>query len=144
VSVRDTLIACDTKQNAARTCIRNLDDRGRAPKARLYFVSDNLTQIEKYQERMFPGAPRVQLMVDPEADLGDASGPARLSHLLASTDEHVLSMRDVADRTRIHRTTLPRELNGAAVRAVMRARGWRKVSRKAAGLSGNGFALLRM
>ncbi len=143
VSVRDTLIACDTKQNAARTCIRSLDDSGKAAAARLYFVSDNLTQIEKYQSQMFPGASPVELLIDPEADHSNSTGPERLAHLLATHAGNLLTYAELMDATGILKQHLGKSLNAPAVAAIMRTRGWRKVTRKEAGLKGRGFVLTR-
>lgn len=143
VAVRDTLIACDTKQNAARCCIRHLDDHGKARAARLYFVSDNLTQIERYQGQMFPKSPRLSLQVDTEIDTETATGPERLAHLLATTDETLLAYADLMDATGILKQNLGKSLKAPTVRAVMRTQGWQKVTRKAAGLDGRGYVLTR-
>ena len=142
VTVRDTLIACDTKQNAARTCIRHLDDAGKARGARLYFVSDNLTQIEKYQQQMFPNSPRVELLSDSALDFENATGPERLAHILASSGETILELPALATKAVVG-SNLARDLSNPRVTAVMRAKGWRKVTRKAAGLQGRGKVLLR-
>lgn len=141
VHVRDTLIACDTKQNAARTCIRKLDDNGTAAKARLYFVSDNLTQIERYQEQMFPQSPKVALIVDPKIDTETSTGPERLAHLLATTDLTLLTYAELMATTGILKQHLGKSLKSPAVRAVMRTQGWRQVKRTEAGLKGNGKVL---
>lgn len=141
VSVRDTLIACDTKQNSARTCIRKLDDDGKAAPARLYFVSDNLTQIEKYQDAMFPGSDRVELIVDLKADLENATGPERLAHLLATFEGDLLEWSEIMAKTGIAKQHLSRYLKNPAVTAVKRTKGWQKSTRKSAGLPGKGFVI---
>ncbi|MCH8135621.1 MAG: hypothetical protein IIB77_06555 [Proteobacteria bacterium] len=143
VSVRDTLIACDTKQNAARTCIRHLNDTGKAKAARLYFVSDNLTQIERYQHQMFPKSPKIHLIVDSEIDTENSTGPERLAHLLATSDSVLLESGQLSDQTGINSRKLSKAFGNPAVRAVMRTKGWRKQTRKQAGLTGKGNVWIR-
>lgn len=141
VHVRDTLIACDTKQNAARTCIRQLGDDGKAKAARLYFVSDNLTQIERYQDEMFPGAGRVELIVDSKADIEGMTGPERLAYLLSRHEGTVLEWSEIMELTGIAKQHISKYLQNPTVRAVMRTKGWQKSTRKSAGLAGKGLLL---
>ena len=134
---------CDTKQNAARTWIRHLNDTGKAKAARLYFVSDNLTQIERYQHQMFPKSPKIHLIVDSEIDTENSTGPERLAHLLATSDSVLLESGQLSDQTGINSRKLSKAFGNPAVRAVMRTKGWRKQTRKQAGLTGKGNVWIR-
>ena len=144
VTVRDTLVACDTKQNAARTCIRQLDDQGRAKSARLYFVGDNPTFLVDHLPEMFPGAGQLEFLTeDRPPDPEDSTGPERLAYLLASTEETVVTFTEICDLASIRKQHVRNALKAPKVRAVMEARGWAETSLKDLGRPGKGRALWR-
>ena len=67
----------------------------------------------------------------------------RLSHLLATSKAHLLTYAEIIEAAGIAKQHLSKYLANPSVRSVMRTRGWRKVTRKAAGLSGRGYVLIR-
>lgn len=142
--VSNTLVACDTKQNATRIGIRKLDDLGKAQAGRLYFVGDDLSMITDYQSEMFPSAGLVKVHTDDlRLDLKNSSGTERLEHLLLTSEEYLLSFKSITSTCTIHKQHILGGLRSKQVKAAMTARNWSLTTLKKVGLSGKGSVLVR-
>jgi hypothetical protein len=139
--VQEAHLAVTNKQDAARTCIRNISDTGECPPARAYMIDCNLTTLTKYRERMFPGSSDY---VSIGYEASKASGAAeRVAHHLLTTSAERVTFADLQASCDVHAALVSRTLATQAVRDAMHARGWRSVTRKALGLSGKGKLLVR-
>lgn len=143
-------LATTNKQDAARICIRHLDDDGTAAAADLYMVDCHLPTLELYREPMFPGAAPYVLI---QSAAGDASGtPAvtpkdgaasRASQLLLTTALARLTLKDLEVRCGLRPGDFARTISTHLVRDAMQARGWSETTRKALGMPGKGKVLVR-
>ncbi|EXJ16000.1 DEAD/DEAH box helicase family protein [Imhoffiella purpurea] len=144
------LLICN-KQDAARICIRNIDSQAKAQAGRLYLVDVDYQLISANLQRLFPGAEKVRRLDEhgQEIETGKAaegmkmSGPQKLALLLADTEKTLIEAKEVAEVTGIKSDSITRSLNAPAVKMTVEARRWRKATRKAAGLSGKGWVLIR-
>jgi hypothetical protein len=147
--VMETHIAVSNKQDAARTCIRNLGDDGRCPPARAYMIDCKLPTLVKYHDEMFPSAPPYELVgynVKPsrrEDATGGAGAAARVTALLLTTDLKQLLVMDLTTLCDMRADLYTRTVRTDVVREAMTARGWRETTRAARGLPGKGKLLIR-
>jgi hypothetical protein len=155
-TIRDTRVqqaqaahlATTNKQDAARTCIRHLDDDGRAAAADLYMVDCDLAALMQHRDRMFPGAKEYTVLTcgDPEDTAAGSprdGAAARVAHLLLTTNLGRLTVADLTERCGVRVGNYARTLATAEVRDAMSARGWREVTRKFLNLHGRGKVLIR-
>jgi len=145
------LLATTNKQDAARICIRHLDDDGRAAAAELYMVDCDLATLQSYRERMFPEATQYTVITC-EDNGGTTEGTARVPNdgaasrvasLLLTTDLARLTVADLVDRCGMKPNHYARTLATTEVREAMTARDWTETTRRAVGLPGKGKMLAR-
>ncbi len=129
------------KQDAARICIRSLNDEGVASAATLHMIDCDLGLLVKYKDRMFPCAPEYSL-IGYEAAAGKG-GAERLANLLLTTDAARLSMDETALHADVRKADLPRTLRVPVVVSALAARGWTETTLKALGLPGKGKVFTR-
>jgi len=152
--VMETHIAVANKQDAARTCIRNLGDDGKCPPARAYMIDCKLPTLVKYHDEMFPSAPPYELVgynVKPSpkedatgADRQPSQGAAAaVAALLLTTDLKRLSVADLSTLCGMLPNLYMRTIRTATVKEGIAARGWRETTRSALGLPGKGKLLIR-
>ena len=139
--VMETHLAVTNKQDAARICIRHLDDDGRCLPATLHMIDCDLNLLVKYRERMFPGAAEYALVGYEGAE--GRGGAERLADQLLTTGEARLSMQELSNRAGVSLDNLPRTLRVPLVSSACAARGWQETTRKALGLPGKGKLLTR-
>jgi hypothetical protein len=145
-------LATTNKQDAARICIRHLDDDGRAAAAELYMVDCDLAALQSYRVRMFPGA-GAYTVLSLEDGLGAAGGgsggtprdgaASRVAQLLLTTSLHQLTVGDLAAQCGLRPDNYARTVSTAEVQEAMSARGWFETTRRALGLPGKGKMLVR-
>lgn len=139
--VRDSLVMADTKQNAARTCIRQLDDQGVAKGARMFFLGMSVAPLLEYVDDLFPGHRGLELEGDAESVM---TGAQRLVKLLRETDEDVLLSGEIVKSVGMARTHLGQLVKSKDFRHQLRGAGWSYIAnRKAVGVSGKGWCLVR-
>ena len=141
-SARDSHLLICQKQDAARTCIRSFDPDGVANPARLYLVDSDYTLLATNLKRLFPGVGEMSRIGNKDAE-AKMTGPQKLAVLLLETEKLVLDGKEIQELTGIGTKHVERTLESNTVEHVVRARGWRKVSRKAVGLPGKGYVLAR-
>lgn len=120
---RESHLAVNQKQNAARCALRNIDDEGHAEAASLYFVDPGTERIvERRWDQMFPGAPKPRVMkfTTEKAD----TGAARVLEELQSTEKRAVVLTELAKRCRIDRSKLTKVLAREDVKDTLRAHGW--------------------
>lgn len=140
----DSHLVTANKQDAARICIRHLADDGTCAPARLYMVDCDKALLSEYRERMFPGsAPFVVLEGAPKATGSRTSGTLRLVDLLLSHDSAVLTAQEIEGHSGIKHNSIDRVLSSPKVAPVVASMGWLKSTRKAVGLPGKGYVLVR-
>ncbi len=144
--------AVTNKQDAARICIRHLDDDGRAKEADLFMVDCDMGTLQAYRERMFPGAGQYGVIRADGSEAPQRSGvnrspkdgaAARVAELLLTTELDRLTVADLTDRCGLRSDTQARTLSTAEVRTAMQARGWTETTRRALGMPGKGKVLTR-
>lgn len=138
--VKDSLIATDTKQNAARICIRKLDDQGVAQAARLYFVGTSPRVLQRYLAEMFPGAALGGLSASLSESL---SGPERLAAYLQSAEGDLVTSKELVEVTGVAGQHLRKYLSHPQVVSEITRGGWKESTRKEQGLPGKGWVLVR-
>lgn len=140
---RDTHLIVATKQDAARICIRHLSDDGVCEAARLYLVDTDKALVTKYQQRMFPGSKDFRVIeCDPSKEASTTRGVSsvdRLADLLLASDCNVLT----ADVIGIESKNIDRALSSPKVSPIVATKGWTKSTRRAVGLPGKGYVLMR-
>lgn len=141
VSAVNTHLMVHNKQETARTCIRELDDDGRAAPARVYFVDSDLTLLRQYQNLMYPGSAELQVL--------DMSGKAKptadtqrlLDHLQAAEGGYTVTYRELAAACEIEPKFVARIIQRHW--KELKAAGYRQSSEKAERGSGRGKCLVR-
>lgn len=141
--VQESHLAVTNKQDAARTCIRNISDAGACPSARAFMIDCNLVTLTKYRERMFPGAGEYELIGYERSPSETAGAASRIADHLLTTGAPRVSLADLQQRCNVRAKDAARTLGTQVVRDAMQARGWRIVTRKALGLPGKGKLLVR-
>jgi hypothetical protein len=143
----NTHLVVSNKQDAARICIRHLDDDGKCKPARVYLVDCDKALMTRYRERIFPGSRPFRLIeTETLPAVGTTkrpSGSARLVDLLLTFSGDVLTGHDVKERTNIGSNYIDEVLRLPAVSQVISVAGWMKATRKDAGLPGKGYVLIR-
>lgn len=143
---RDAHLLVTNKQDAARICIRQFDNDGKAAKGRLYLIDVDFNLILSNLDKLFPGARELKtigLETTLKTGTGQTKGPELLRNLLATTDEMIITGKTILEKTGIESKNIVRTLRSRKVSPVVEARGWRKVSNKEAGLRGKGWVLQR-
>lgn len=137
-AARDAWINTHSKQDLARTAIRNLDDFGIAEAVDAYLIDSPLAHWVKYQHVKFPGSPPMAVMGHQEVveSNGSTSGPDALVSLLVSTAKDVLLAQEVLELTGVRPNNIDKTLRGSKVAPVAEALGWRKA--KATAVLGKG------
>lgn len=142
VATRDSHLLITNKQDAARVCIRSFNSEGTANPARLYLVDVKRDLLVANLQRLFPGCPEIGWIGDEEAE-SKMTGPQKLGKVLSETDKTILEAKEITELTGIRSVDIARSLGSAGVKPIVAARGWRKATRKEAGLPGKGVVLLR-
>jgi hypothetical protein len=140
-----------SKQCAARIRIRNLDEHGKSPAAKLYFVGTELKVMQKQMSVLFPNNSGVKFQghTPPanwsETDCTEKRGgkTAALRDLLATCDDTVVDSQRIFELTGIAANNIDEALVSREVAPVVALRGWRKSTRKLVGLTGKGYVLTR-
>lgn len=145
-------LATTNKQDAARICIRHLDDDGRAAAADLYMVDCDLATLQSYRERMFPGAGEYTVLTCGDAGVVTDGEPtrspregaaARVANLLLTSDLLRFTVADLEERCGLRPDNYTRTISTAEVREAMSARGWTETTRRSLGMPGKGKLLVR-
>jgi hypothetical protein len=159
-SVRDARIeqaqaahlATTNKQDAARTCIRSLDDDGHASAADLYMVDCEMSTLVAYRDRMFPGAGEYTMLTwedDFTVTEGESKAPpkagaaARVANLLLTTRLRQIAVTELVTQCGFNPENLARTMATAEVNDAMVAQCWIVTTRRELGLPGKGKVLVR-
>lgn len=164
-AVQGAFAAVSNKQDAARIGIRNLDDEGVAAPGDLFMIDCELSILQAYRERMFPGSREYTYLGDygiPEVVTGEShdiqrkssgsgdilrsptdGAAARVAELLRTTALDRLTYADTMERCRVRKNHMAQVMASVTVQEAMRSRGWAETTRKALGLPGKGKVLVR-
>jgi len=149
-------IRVTNKQDAARACIRNLDEHGVAPPARLFLLDGDRLTVDAELSRLFPEAPPA-VRLDHAGNVipanngrkqsGGAKAPSRgaaerVADVLLGLTEGYITYKELAHKADVRAEHLHRTLMSAKPQHVIQSRGLVKVTRKELGLPGRGFALM--
>jgi hypothetical protein len=146
-AVQDAHLAVTNKQDAARICIRHLDDDGRAMAADLYMVDCDMAVLQKERRRMFPGAGDYETIAGDlkdaiESTSGDTAAD-RVADFMLTTGLHQVEARDLCAVYGVRPSHYARTMQTRIVQRAIAARGWTETTRRALGLYGKGKLLVR-
>jgi len=101
--------------------------------------------LQRMRPTMFPGSNAIKLITYSTGDEGAAgrSKIDQLRNLLLRSNRTVLTAQEVAAEAGVRSNMIDHALGRPAVAAAMCLRGWRKTTRRQAGLSGKGWCLVR-
>jgi hypothetical protein len=144
-SARESWLACRAKQDAARTALRRLDDDGRCPPVRLYFVEANRDKLlDRKRKAMFPGAkPYRHVSYRTEPSQPTDTGPDRVLRHLATTEERLVTFKDLEKAAKVSEKSVRDTMKSPQHVETIEGMGWKFSRRIDEGLKGKGRCLVR-
>jgi hypothetical protein len=104
-------------------------------------IDCDLSQLVKYQARMFPGAEPYEVIG--RENTVATGGAARMANVLLTTGKQRLALDELCELSNVRATDSTRTLATHHVATACSARGWTFTTRKALGMPGKGKLLVR-